>query len=25
MMISKSYRGMGIGKMLLKGLLDWAV
>ncbi len=24
MMISKSYRGMGIGKMLVKALLDWA-
>ncbi|MFJ7745268.1 GNAT family N-acetyltransferase [Peribacillus sp. NPDC097295] len=24
MMISKSYRGLGIGSMLLKALLDWA-
>jgi RimJ/RimL family protein N-acetyltransferase len=24
MMISKSYRGLGIGKMLVKALLDWA-
>lgn len=24
MMLSKSYRGMGIGKMLVKALLDWA-
>lgn len=24
MMISKSYRGLGIGKMLVKALIDWA-